>query len=604
MPNSTESTLVSQVNHLLEAAFRACGLPTEGARAVRATRPELGDMQCNGAMPLAKILKRQPREIALEVAAKLGESGAFDAVEVAGVGFINLRLSAAMLARYAQFQLADADAGIVRETPQRVMLDFGGPNVAKPLHVGHLRSLVIGESLRRILAAQGHETIADVHLGDWGLQMGMLIAEIRRSHPDLPNAADGTLALGMQDLQRLYPQAAAACKADPERMAEARELTSALQAGDPACLAMWRALRAISLQAQMRDVAALDVHFDLLLGESDVQPLIAGMIADLRARGVAVESEGAIVVEVADENDAQPMPPLLLAKSDGAALYATTDLATILERMQTYAPARIIYVVDQRQALHFEQVFRAARRAGFVPGVELVHAGFGTVNGPDGKPYKTREGGVAQLADLLSGAIEKAHERLGEIGATGRAAGADGAAAAALPEAAPGAAPEAGERDALARLVGIAAVKFADLSSYRTSGYIFDAERMVSFEGRTGPYIQYACVRIGSMLARAAAEGAAVGAITPQAAAERALLLECARFHEVVASAAHNLAPNEIADYLFGLAQTFSRFYGECPVLKAESEALRASRLAISALARRVLAQGLYLLGIAVPERM
>ncbi len=588
IPNSPESTLVSQVNRLLEAAFLACGLPTDAARAVRATRPELGDMQCNGAMPLAKTLHRPPREIALEVAAKLRDNANFESVEVAGVGFINLRLSAGLLARYAEFQLADEGVGIVREAPQRVLLDFGGPNVAKPLHVGHLRSLVIGESLRRILGAQGHTTISDVHLGDWGLQMGMLIAQIHLSYPDLPSPADGALDLDMQDLQRLYPQAAAACKADPQRMDQAREVTNALQGGHAGHLAMWRALRAISLEAQRRDFDALDVHFDLLLGESDVQPLIADMIADLRGRGVARESEGALVVEVANEDDVQPMPPLLLAKSDGAALYATTDLATILDRMRGDAPARIIYVVDQRQALHFEQVFRAARRAGYADGVELVHAGFGTVNGPDGKPYKTRQGGVAQLADLLSGAIEKAHERLGAM------------------QAAPAESTDASERErnALARLVGIAAVKFADLSSYRTSGYIFDPERMVSFEGRTGPYVQYACVRIGSMLARGAAVHAAVGPIVPEAPAERALLLECARLPEVVASAAANLAPNEIADYVFGLAQTFSRFYGDCPVLAAENDAVRASRLAISTLARRVLTQGLYLLGIAAPERM
>ena len=611
-PSTQQSTqqlsLIKQVNRLLEAAFHACGLPTGAARAVRATRAELGDMQCNGAMPLAKTLQRPPRDIALEIAAKLRENGEFDAVDVAGAGFINLRLSADLLARSAQWQLLAEGAGIERQAPQLVLLDFGGPNVAKPLHVGHLRSLVIGESLRRILAAQGHRTISDVHLGDWGLQMGMLIAQIRHAFPHLPcfpqapgqaapGLGDGALGLDMQDLQRLYPQAAAACKADPQRMSEAREVTSALQGGHPAYTSLWRALRTISLEAQRRDFDALGVHFDLLLGESDVQPLIPGMIADLRARGVAVESDGALVIEVAHGNDAQPMPPLLLAKSDGAALYATTDLATILERTRTEqgkTPARMIYVVDQRQALHFEQVFRAARRAGFASGVELLHAGFGTVNGADGKPYKTRQGGVAQLSDLLNGAIEKARERLGAIRTP----------AAAAPAGAAQGPDQDQDHNTLARLVGIGAVKFADLSSYRTSGYIFDPERMVSFEGTTGPYVQYACVRITSILARGAALGAAPGPIVPDAAAERALVLECARLPEVVASAAANLAPNEIADYVFGLAQTYNRFYLDCPVLAADSEAVRASRLALSALARRVLTQGLFLLGIAVPERM
>jgi arginyl-tRNA synthetase len=599
MPKSQESTLTSRVDQLLEDAFRACGLPIDTARAGRATRPELADLQCNGALPLARLLGRAPLQIATDVTAKLREGGGFDSVDVAAPGFINMRISGELLAQCAALQLASEDVGIVGQTPQRIVLDFGGPNVAKPLHVGHLRSLVIGESLRRILSAQGHHTIGDVHLGDWGLQMGMLIAEIRRRWPDLPcfqsppSLPDGALPFGMADLQKIYPEAAAASKADPARMEEAREATAALQAGNPGYMLLWRAIRTVSLDAQRKDFDALDAHFDVLLGESDVQSLIPDMVADLRARGVAVESEGALVIDVAEEGDTRPMPPLLLAKSDGASLYATTDLATILDRVQRDAPDRIVYVVDQRQALHFEQVFRAARHAGFATGVELVHAGFGTVNGADGKPYKTRQGGVAQLADLLDDAIEKARERLAANDA-------------ADPEILAGDETSSGtaEREVLARLVGMAAVKFADLSSYRTSGYIFDPERMVSFEGKTGPYVQYACVRIGSILARAAAQGASPGAIVVEAPAERTLVLDCARFPEVVASAAANLAPNEIADYVFGLAQAFSRFYASCPVLAAETDVMRASRLALCALARRVLVQGLSLLGIAVPERM
>ncbi|MBB3227985.1 arginyl-tRNA synthetase [Luteibacter sp. Sphag1AF] len=585
MSHHSDATLASRVDHLLEAAFRDCGLPTDTARSVPASRAELGDLQCNGAMPLAKTLGRPPRDIATDVAARLRELPQLESVDIAGPGFINLRLSPAFLASVAEEQLAADGAGIVRQPPQRILIDFGGPNVAKPLHVGHLRSLVIGESLRRILGALGHHTIGDVHLGDWGLQMGMLIAEIRLRWPDLPcfsaepTLPEGVLPLGMDDLQKLYPEAAAACKAEPARMEEARAATAALQAGNPGYMMLWRAIRTISLDAQRRDFDSLDVHFDVLLGESDVQSLIPGMLDDLRARHVAVESEGALVIEVAQESDGKPMPPLLVAKSDGAALYATTDLATILDRKQRDNPDRIVYVVDQRQALHFEQVFRAAHKAGYADGIDLFHAGFGTVNGPDGKPYKTRQGGVAQLKDLLSDAIDKARERV--AGNT-----------------------EVSDPEALARSVGMAAIKFADLSSYRTSGYIFDADRMVSFEGRTGPYVQYACVRIGSILARASERGAAPGPITVDAPAERALVLDCARFPEVVTSAAANLAPNEIADYVFGLAQTFSRFYNECPVLAAEEEATRASRLALCALTRNVLVQGLTLLGIVVPEKM
>ena len=571
------ASLTQRVDALLANAFTACDLPTDTARASRAARPELADLQCNGAMPLGKALGRSPRDIAAGIAAQLQACAEFTEVSIAGPGFLNLRLSDAFLAECAASQSASDDLGIVQLATGTTMLDFGGPNVAKPLHVGHLRALVIGESLRRILGAQGIRTVSDIHLGDWGLQMGMLISEIRRSWPEL---APGTLPpLGMADLQRLYPQAAAACKADPVRMEEARAATAALQSGDPDAHAIWQTLRRISLAAQQQDIDLLGAHFDLLLGESDVQPLIAPMIADLRERGIAVPSEGALIIDVSSPDDAKPMTPLLLAKSDGAALYATTDLATIVARKQDQDPARILYVVDQRQALHFEQVFRAARRSGLADGIELVHVGFGTVNGPDGKPYKTREGGVAQLADLLGDAIEKARERLAETDA-------------------------ALDREQLARLVGLAAVKFADLSSFRTSGYIFDAERLVSFEGRTGPYVQYACVRIGSILVRAAAQGAAPGPIVVEAAAERALVLECARLPDVVASASRSLAPNEIADYVFSLAQTFSRFYTDCPVLAAASESERASRLALCDLARSVLAKGLYLLGIDVPERM
>ena len=479
------ASLTDLVDDLLADAFAACGLPRDTARAARATRPELADLQCNGAMPLGKSLGRNPRDLALQVAEALRGRAEFSEVGVAGPGFLNLRLSDRFLARCASEQAAAPDLGIAQHPADTVMLDFGGPNVAKPLHVGHLRALVIGESLRRILQAQGVRTISDIHLGDWGLQMGMLISEIRLRWPDL--APSALPPLGMADLQRLYPEAAAACRADPERMEQARAATAALQAGEPGARAIWRSLRDISLAAQQQDIALLGAHFDLLLGESDVQALIPAMIADLRARGIAVESEGALIVEVAAAGEARPMPPLLLVKSDGAALYATTDLATVVARRRDQDPARILYVVDQRQALHFEQVFRVARRAGLAGDIELVHVGFGTVNGPDGKPYKTREGGVAQLSDLLDDAVGKARERLAETGL----------------EARPGL-----DRDELARLVGLAAVKFADLSSFRTSGYVFDADRLVSFEGRTGPYVQYACVRIGSILARAAAQDA------------------------------------------------------------------------------------------------
>lgn len=593
----TRVSLNVYLDALVARALAACSFPADPVRIVRTGRPEWGDLQCNAAFLLARRLNRRPAEIAAELAAKLDESGVFEKVEVAGAGFINLTLSARWLSNWAQAQLASPELGVMQRAPARVMLDYGGPNVAKPLHVGHLRSLVIGESLRRILQAVGEQTLTDAHLGDWGLQMGMLIGEIRREYPQLscfssdPAAAatpldEYALGFGMDILQKLYPRAAAACKEDAARMEEARGLTAALQAHHPAFIALWRALRAMSLKSQQCDFAALDTHFDLLLGESDVQCEITPMLDDLRRRGLCVESDGALVVDVAEIGDRQPVPPLLLAKSDGAALYATTDLATILTRVREHAPDRVIYVVDQRQSLHFEQVFRAAVLAGYCERRQLIHAGFGTVNGVDGKPFKTRQGGVARLSDLLGDAIDKARERLSELSDDGHGR---------IP---------APELERLARSIGIAAVKFADLSSYRVSGYVFDPERMVSFEGRTGPYVQYACVRIRSMTRRAEALGLKAGTVRVGASTERSLAFECARFADVVASAADSLAPNELAEYAFQLAQTFNRFYLDCPVLAAQDHVEQCSRLALSSLTERVLGKCLYLLGIEVPDRM
>lgn len=581
MPSHMEATLFAHIDRLLADAFSACGLDADGVRAVPAQRPELGDLQCNAVMALAGRLRRPPRPLAEEVAARLAPLEDFTEVSVAGPGFINLRLSNRVLSTFAAVQASAPHAGIQQQSAETIVIDFGGPNVAKPLHVGHLRSLVLGESLRRILTAQGHRVIGDVHLGDWGLQMGMLISEALVLWPEM--AEDGPWRdrppFDMQTLQELYPRVAAACKADPARMALARAATAELQAGSERHMRIWEVVRRVSLDAQVRDFATLDAHFDELLGESHVQPLIPGMIADLVARGVAVRSDGALVIEVA-RDDESPMPPLLLEKSDGAALYATTDLATILDRRRRHHPSRIVYVVDQRQSLHFAQVFRAAGAAGFAEGITLVHVGFGTVNGSDGKPYKTRDGGVAQLRDLLADALDKARARQSGD---------------ALPE---------GEAAALAATIGIAAVKFADLSTYRTSGYVFDAERMVSFEGRTGPYVQYACVRIASILEKARREGVVAGAIDVREPTERELVLLCARLPDVVASAAARYAPNEIADFAYELAQAFSRFYAVCPVLAASHADERASRLALSSLTLGVLSEALDLLGIRVPERM
>ncbi|WP_426284763.1 arginine--tRNA ligase [Luteibacter sp. E-22] len=581
---------VSRIDAKLAVVFQSLGLPAHLARVQPSDRPELGDLQCNGALGGARDLRRAPRLIAEDIASCLRGDPAFASVEVAGPGFVNLRLSTDFLAACAADMAVDERLGIADEGRGRlVILDFGGPNVAKPLHVGHLRSLVLGESLRRIHSATGWRTHADAHLGDWGLQMGMLSAAIRHRAPELayfhpapgqPYPANPPVTL--QELERLYPEAAAACRADPERMAEARADTAALQAGDPGLLALWHAMRALSLEAQIADFRELGIVFDALDGESDVRDAIAPLVERLLASGVARQSDGALVVDVADPGDSHDIPPLLLAKSDGAALYATTDLATLQARAAMGGLARVVYVVDQRQALHFAQVFRAARKAGIAPGVELLHAGFGTVNGRDGKPFKTRDGGVAKLTDLLDEAVERAATRIGE---SGYGAGLD----------------DAGRR-ALARQVGIGAVKFADLSGDRLSGYVFDADRLVAFEGRTGPYLQYACVRLRSLLDKATSF--ASGPVMPVVDEERDLLLSCLGFADTVSEAGRELQPGILAEYAFGVAQRFSRFYAACDVIGEPDPVVRASRLGLCMLTRRVLETSLDLLGLDVPPRM
>jgi arginyl-tRNA synthetase len=492
--------------------------PIELAKSAPSARSDLADRQCNAAIGLGRASGRNPMDVAGEIAMALSTHAEFAEVSVAKPGFVNMRLSDDFIAKMTEAQAASPNLSIEQAArPERILIDFGGPNVAKPLHVGHLRSLVIGEALRRILSVCGHHVVSDVHLGDWGLQMGMLISALELRQPELPYfnpAFEGpypdTPPVILSDLESMYPDAAAACKADAQRMEAARKATAALQSGRPGYRMLWTHFRELSLTAQRRDFAELGAHFDLFEGESDADPLAAPMIADLEARSLAKESDGAIVIEVAAEDSKEAMPPLLLAKADGAALYATTDLATILNRVSLLKAERILYVVDQRQKLHFEQVFRAAKLAGLAEGCQLEHIGFGTVNGKDGKPFKTRDGGVMQLSVLLAEATGKAAQRLEGSGHV--------------------ASFEPDEKAALARKVGIAAVKFADLSSLRTSGYVFDSDRLVSFEGKTGPYLQYACVRISSILALAAERGLKPGRIRLSAPGERELALDASGF--------------------------------------------------------------------------
>src|SRR5690349_6020908 len=460
------SSLSGALTDVVARVFEELGLPAEYGRVTVSNRPDLGQFQCNGALAAAKATKQNPRAIAEQVMAKLETLPQLRDISLAGPGFINLSLADKELAKQANKMAADERLAVTRKQPEMVVLDYGGANIAKTMHVGHLRAAIIGDSLRRVFGFAGDHTVGDVHMGDWGLQMGMLITEIEIRQPDLPyfdpnykgpypNASPVTAT----ELEELYPTANANCKADPARMERARQATAELQQGRPGYRALWQRFFDVSVEMLKRDYGALGVHFDLWKGEAHVDPLIAPMVDKMKAMGIAEEDQGALIVRVARPDDKKEMPPLILVKRDGAAMYSTTDLATIIDRVQEQNPDLILYVVDQRQHLHFEQVFRTAIMAGINGKAKMEHLGFGTMNGPDGKPFKTREGGVMKLQDLIAMMTGAALDRLTEQGlATDY---------------------EKAERDDIANKVGLAALKFADLSNHRIANYVFDLDRFV-----------------------------------------------------------------------------------------------------------------------------
>ena len=586
------------------AVFASLGLAADLGRTTPSDRPDLADFQCNGALAAAKTTGRPPREIGEAVALVLRDHPAVSSADVAGPGFINLRLTDAALSARADALAIDDRSGVaLTPRPRRVLVDYAGPNVAKEMHVGHLRASIIGEAIKRLHRFVGDETLGDAHFGDWGFQMGLLIvavgdesagiAEILETLAAEPSgfteadaaAIDAELSdrISLDDLDRLYPPAAARAKADPDYRDRARRATAELQAGRFGHRLVWRHFAEVTRVALERDFHALGIDFDLWRGESDVDPLMAPMTEELRAKGLVVEDQGAQIIRVARDDDRRDVPPLLLVSSEGSAMYGATDLATVLDRKTFFDPDLVLYVVDQRQADHFETVFRAAFLAGYAHQGMLRHIGFGTMNGADGKPFKTREGGVLKLRDLIDMADGKARERLREA-----ALGAE------LP-------PEAFEN--IAHQVAVAALKFADLSNFRGTSYVFDLDRFSSFEGRTGPYLLYQAVRVKSLLRRAAAEGLAAGAVRIGAAAERELVLVLDAFGHAVGEAYDKSAPNLVAEHAWRLAQAFARFYAACPILSAEAET-RASRLTLASLMLEQLGIALELLGIAIPDRM
>ena len=584
--------LLAELSAALARAFAAEGFDGRFGTTQISDRPDLAQFQCNGALAAAKAAKVSPSAIAERIVTRLRGESLFSRVEIAGPGFINLDVADGILAGRVGALSRDERLGAPATGSGRTLvIDFGGPNVAKPMHVGHLRASIIGDSLQRLFRANGWRVLSDVHLGDWGLPMGQLIVEIR--HRGIaPTYFDANHSgpypeespVTMEQLEELYPAASAACKADPGRLEEARQATAELQAGRPGYRALWRHFFDVSERGLEREFSSLGVHFDLWKGEADVDWLIAPMIDDLKARHLAEPSEGALIVPVAEPGDRKEIPPLMLLKSDGAVLYGTTDLATIVDRVRAHDPDLILYVVDQRQHLHFEQVFRAARKAGFDGKAALEHAGFGTVNGSDGKPFKTRAGGVMKLFDLIAMATDEASDRLKEQGLA-----ADYSPA---------------ERAEIAKAVGLAAIKFADLANVRTSDYVFDLARFTRFEGRTGPYLQYAAVRIRSILRKAAAENIARSPPIIHSNEERRLILMLLALPDAMADAEQRRAPNLLCEYAFSLAQEFSRFYTKHHILSETDAGLRSARIGLCDLTLRVLVKVLAILGIDVPERM
>jgi len=575
----------------VSSAFATAGYDPALGEVVPSQRPDLGQFQCSGVLAAAKKHRRAPQAIADDVIARLKTSDVFGSVSFAAPGFINLTVTDEFLTSFVEQVGRDERLGcpLIPE-PGTVVLDFGGPNIAKAMHVGHLRSSIIGDSLQRLFRFAGHKVLSDIHLGDWGTPMGMLIAELQHRRGittlDDATAARAAAALSVHDLEEMYLAAATQTRASDESLREALQATVGLQQNQPGYRELWRQLVAVSVAALREDFDTLGVSFDLWLGESHFSDRIPGLVERLLAQGHAVMSEGAVVIPVAEPQDQQEMPPLILVKSDGGYTYATTDLAAVDERAGDLRADAILYVVDKRQGLHFTQVFRAARKTGLARNARLEHLAFGTMNGPDGKPFKTRAGGVMKLKDLIDMVTEAALQRMQ-----------DSDIATTFSET---------ERRRLARQVGLAALKFGDLSNVRTSDYVFDLDRFLRFEGRTGPYLQYAAVRIKSIFRKAELSDDEVGGslIAPQTAGERDLMLALASLGDAVRQAYERRAPNVLCDFAHTLAQLYSHFYHECHILSEGDPGRRASWLRLSQITLRQLGLLLGLLGIEVPDRM
>lgn len=591
-------TLLELITIEMKEAFEAAGYDAAFAKVTLSNRPDLCEYQCNGAMAAAKTYKKAPIMIANDVVAGLQEKDCFEIAEAVNPGFINLKVKPSFAAAFLNEMAASEKLGVEEmETPKTIMVDYGGPNVAKPLHVGHLRSAIIGESVKRILRYKGNKVIGDIHLGDWGYQMGLIITELQKRKPELPYFDENFTGeypkeapFTISELEDIYPTASKKSKEDEVFREAAMEATSQLQAGRRGYRALLAHILDVSVTDLKKNYDNLNVSFELWKGESDAQPYIPDMVQMMKDKGFAYMSEGALVVDVKEDTDTKEIPPCIILKSDGASLYSTTDLATIVMRMQDYNPDAIIYLTDQRQSMHFVQVFRCARKTGLVgPDVELTHIGFGTMNGKDGKPFKTRDGGVMRLEYLLDEINEEMLKKITENQKEKENL-------------------DISEEEAkqTAKTVALAAVKYGDLSNQASKDYCFDIERFTSFEGNTGPYILYTIVRIKSILKKYTAKNSLPDApiLGAHSASEKNLMLVLSRFNAMMENAYEEKAPHKICVYIYELANAFNGFYHETKILSEEDFKVQASYIGLLVLTKNILETCIDVLGFSAPDRM
>ncbi len=586
--------VIELIEEKIKPAFNKAGYDEVFGRVNLSNRPDLCQYQGNGAMAAAKQYKKAPIAIATEVVGLLKEDSMFESIEAVAPGFINIILSPDFLADYAGKMCEDDRFGCEKTSnPKTIVIDYGGPNVAKPLHVGHLRSAIIGESIKRIARFMGHKVIGDVHLGDWGLQIGLIITELQVRKPELPyfdESFEGDYPkeapFTMSELEEIYPYASGYSKEHPEYLAKAQQATADLQTGKKGYRALWQHIIDVSIADIKKNYEKLDVTFDLWKKESDVQEYIPDMVSMMKEKGYAYESDGAFVVDVKEETDTKEMPPCIIIKSNGATNYETTDLATIIERVRLFDAERIIYVVDKRQSLHFEQVFRCSRKTGLVnDDTDLVFVGFGTMNGKDGKPFKTRDGGVLRLETLIKDINDAVYNRIMENREMD----------------------EETARDIAAK-VGLSAIKYGDLSNQASKDYVFDVDRFTSFEGNTGPYILYSIVRIKSVLAKYADNGGDLSKsfkiLPAKTKSETGVVLQLLKFAECIEQAYSDNAPHKICQFIYELADAFNGFYHENKILSEEDEARKESWIGLLLLTKNVLEKCIDLLGFEAPEQM